>query len=357
MASPIRTLARGSALLAAAGVLVAAGWWAGRTALVPPSDPLPAPEPVLYEIVEGTVGRSLRFVAVAEWRSVDLARAGTAGTITSVEVDSGAEIDAGDVLFTVDLRPVVVGAGATPMFRDLALRAEGPDVAQLQELLGVLGFFEGEATGVFDRRTRAAVRAWQEAIGVPVDGVVRRGDVVFVPELPVRVVLAEGIVVGAPVSPGEVVVRRVVGDPEFVIPLVPDQRGLVPVDASVEVAYDGGVWEGRIVRSVENPEADELLLVLGADEGGPLCGRRCAEVVPLLGRSRYAAEVTIVPETTGPVVPIAAITTDPSGATSVTLADGTEAPVGIVAAAGGLAVVDGVSVGTVVVLPVSEPGP
>jgi hypothetical protein len=54
------------------------------------------------------------------------------------------------------------------------------------------------------------------------------------------------------------------------------------------------------------------------------------------------------------VIPVAGILTNPDGATSVRLADGTSVDVEVLAVADGLAVVEGVSEGDVILLPVEE---
>lgn len=342
-------------LVVAAG-LVFGGWWAGQAALEPPEDPFGPAVETAYTVVDGSVGRSLNFAAVAEWPMVDLARSGSAGVVTSVDVVAGDEVVAGSVVYSVDLRPVTIGVGAVPMFRDLFLRAEGPDVAQVQALLAEMGFFVGEVDGVFGRDMRDAVRVWQDANGLPDDGVVRVGDVMFVPSVPVRVVLGDMVIVGASLGGGEVTVRRVTGDPVFVIPLALEQRGLVPLDAEVFVGHGAGVWEGMIGMVREDDQRSELLLEIVALDGGSLCGAECAAEVPLIGRSNYPAEVVVIPETSGPVVPIAAIQTSPDGATYVRAPDGGQIPVTIVEASNGIAVVEGVGVGDVILLPVmSEP--
>jgi hypothetical protein len=76
--------------------------------------------------------------------------------------------------------------------------------------------------------------------------------------------------------------------------------------------------------------------------------------VPLLGETSFSTEIVVVPETEGPVIPVAGILTDPDGSTSVRLADGTTIEVEVLAVADGLAVVEGVSAGDVILLPVEE---
>ena len=335
----------------------AVGWWAGRTALVSPEDPLVGgSEPVTFVVDEGSVGRSLTFTAVAEWELVPVGRNSAAGVVTSVDVTPGDEVSAGSVLYTIDLRPVVVAVGAVPAFRDLSLRSEGPDVAQLQEMLAQLGWYEGEVDGSFGSSTRTAVRAWQQELGVNDDGVVRAGDVVFVPELPVRVAFSEALTVGARLGGGEEVVLVVPADPVFRVPLSIEQRNLVPLSAEVAVTFPEGVWSGRVDRAVESPEFGQLDLIVTARDGGSLCGSDCARWVDLEKRTDFRVDIVVIPEASGPVVPIAALHTDAANQPFVIGVDGMQIPVTVVAASQGIAVVEGVEAGTVIVLPVGETG-
>lgn len=333
-----------------------AGYWAGRVALEPPVDPLDVKvEPLTYVVGMGSVGRSLNFTALAEWELEDLGQGSAVGVVTSVELADGASlVNSGDVIYTVGLRPVVVAEGPVPMFRSLGMRAEGADVAQLQGLLAGLGFFSGEIDGSFGTATRAAVRDWQESLGVERSGVVEAGDIVFVASLPARVVVSESIWVGARLHGGETVLQLVPEVPSFWIRLAPEQSALVPLTADVNVEYGDGVWPGRIERAVENPEFGWLDLVLVGREGGPVCGADCEEWVGLKGRNDYWAEIIVIPQTEGPVVPVAAIGSDPGGNPFVTLEDGSTVPIAIVESANGIAVVEGVEPGTVILLPVES---
>ncbi|MCI0544125.1 MAG: hypothetical protein L0Z49_06720, partial [Actinobacteria bacterium] len=143
----------------------------------------------------------------------------------------------------------------------------------------------------------------------------------------------------------------------FWIQLAPEQRALVPLDAPVDVSYGGGVWQAATVQTIEfeDPQGfTELRLILESEDGGSVCGSECADWVPLESRTDFPAQVIVVPETTGPVVPVAAISTEPDGSTFLTRGSGETADVEVVASANGLAVVDGVQVGDVVLLP-SDP--
>lgn len=236
--------------LAIVVLMTMAGFWAGRVAILPPDDPLSSSaEPVTYEVVEQTIGRSLQFTAVAEWKSSPLGRAQIPGIVTSIGFEPGASVEPGEVLFTVDLRPVVVAEGAIPAFREMQSGDEGSDISQLQTLLVALGFLDEEPNGRFSPTTAAAVRAWQAALGVVDDGVVRRGDIVFAPELPARVVAAEALTVGALLIGGEVVVNVLRPAPTIVVPLTPEQRDLVPLAGDVVATYPDGTWPGVIARA------------------------------------------------------------------------------------------------------------
>jgi peptidoglycan hydrolase-like protein with peptidoglycan-binding domain len=96
------------------------------------------------------------------------------------------------VLDFADQHPVAGGLGGTPVLLmigslpawrgfDVAM-ANGPDVAQLEENLRALGFFEQDPDQRFDWVTREAVRDWQESLGMPRTGQIEFGRVVFEPE-------------------------------------------------------------------------------------------------------------------------------------------------------------------------------
>ncbi len=333
----------------------AAGWWGTRQALFPSPSPLAVPEPLTYAVVPGEVGRSLTFAAVAEWELSEAARNAASGTVTSVEIIDGTEVGPGQVLYRMDLRPVVVARGEIPAFRDLTTGLEGPDVAQLQGLLAELGFYQGPVDGRYGSETAGAVGAWQKSLGNKSDGVVRRGDLVFLPELPARVALGEGIEVGAPLSGGELAVLRVAEQPSFTIPLSVEQRSLVPLSAHVLISHPGGQWEGEIASARETTEG-QLDLVLVGKGGGSVCGEACPGLVPVGERIDFPVEVVVIPRTQGPVVPVAALQAEAGGRLTVRLLGGEVVEVEVLAASGGLAVVQGLEVGDVIVLPVTQPG-
>lgn len=331
--------------------LVGLGWWGGSVALRPPEDPLADRQPVTYTVDMGSVGRSLRFAAVAEWQLEDLARNAAAGVVTSVEIPPEGQVSSGAVVFSVNLRPVTVATGTVPAFRDLNLRTEGQDVVQLQRFLADTGFYGGQIDGIFGDVMQAAVRSWQRSLDLDDDGVVRRGDLIFVPELPARIILSEDVTVGASLSGGEAVLRRVLDEVQFRIPLGSEQLDLVPLSADVEVIHGKSSWDARVADVSESEASGEVSLILEGPDGGTVCGEDC-QAVPIRGQTRFPAEIIVVPETTGPVVPTAALRSLQDGSTVVTLEDGSQVPVAVLGSSDGLAVVDGVEVGQALLLPV-----
>ncbi|MDX1658511.1 MAG: peptidoglycan-binding protein [Nitriliruptorales bacterium] len=334
--------------------LFPAGWVAGQAAFVPPENPLETrPAPLTYVVQEATVGRSLSFAAVAEWDLSPVAPNRAVGVVTSVVIGPGTPADAGNVAFTVDLRPVVIAQGEVPMFRELRVGDEGPDVEQLQSFLAATGHFEGDPDGRFGADTASGVRAWQREVGVDPDGHVRPGDLVFVPELPGSFVVGDDIAVGRQVTGGEVALSAVSAIPRFWIPLAPDQRGFITPGMPVVLSLGAGTVEATVARVVEGSDVDGL----EAELDGIRCGDRCADLVRVGDRSTFQAQVVLTPEETGPAVPVAAIRSDAGNATFLVGSEGERLTVDVRASANGLAVVDGVRVGTEVRLPYGEPPP
>jgi len=78
---------------------------------------------------------------------------------------------------------------------DLTPGETGPDVAELQDALSSLGYYdEGDTHGYYGPATEYAVRAYYEHLGYtpPSSGGVPAADVVFLPSLPATVVAVNG---------------------------------------------------------------------------------------------------------------------------------------------------------------------
>lgn len=327
----------------------AAGYWAGRTTLVPPRVDAESSAETTYTVQIGTVGRTVTFPASATWPVASTVRSSAAGTITTVPLRTGDQLADGQVVFTVDMRPVIAATGIVPAYRDLSVGDEGPDVRQLQQLLVSLGFLtEAEADGHFDAATRRAVQRWQHSVAVTDDGTVRRADLLFVPHLPARVEVSDELSVGAPATPGMTAIEALGAVPTFSVELAAEQAATVPTSGKVDVVSADHTWPAQIT-DARTADGRLVLSLTGAD-GGAVCGDECGDVPAGGGSSVIHVELELTPAATGPTVPVSAIGTDPTGHTFVTTDSGVRIPVSVVSSDGGVAVVDGLAVGTTVQL-------
>lgn len=216
-------------------ILSAVAGWAAGTRVHSPADAAarsapPNPSPILVPVEERvlssnviTRGTGRPGPAREIWLASSHVKSGPrVMTSTSTE---GAVLSEGDVAMTVSARPVFILQGAIPTFRDLGPGADGADVRQLESALSRLGFDAGPVDGCYDAMTGDAVAAMYRRagyataitmnVGAPdatagnpscgslvqaVDSpVVPADEVVFMPEMPVRV--SDTIVpVGAPVE-------------------------------------------------------------------------------------------------------------------------------------------------------------
>lgn len=103
------------------------------------------------------------------------------GTITWLP-RAGAVIRPGQRIFAVDGDPVILMDGSVPAWRALSAGvSDGVDVRELERGLTALGYDPGTVDESFTAATAAAVRAWQEDLGLSQTGSVELGRVVFLP--------------------------------------------------------------------------------------------------------------------------------------------------------------------------------
>jgi peptidoglycan hydrolase-like protein with peptidoglycan-binding domain len=184
--APPRRRGRRAAALAAVGLLAAgAAWWtvarpqAGRgdPAGVAPATTtaaVAARDLRAQEQVQGTLG-------YGDARAVTNQRQ---GTITWLP-DEGAVVRRGQALYRVDGKPVQLLYGRLPAWRELSVGVDdGADVRQLEQNLVALGYDPNRVITVddhFTSATGAAVKRWQEVVGLDQTGTVRPGDAVWQP--------------------------------------------------------------------------------------------------------------------------------------------------------------------------------
>ncbi len=86
---------------------------------------------------------------------------GVDGQVSSVLVDDGDTINAGDVLYAIDGRAAVAVDGEFSFFRRLDVGSDGPDVLQLETILSSEGYDVGVVDQLYTESTRAGLREWQ----------------------------------------------------------------------------------------------------------------------------------------------------------------------------------------------------
>jgi peptidoglycan hydrolase-like protein with peptidoglycan-binding domain len=342
-------------IAAGIAILVVGGGvgWAAATVLTPAKDVLDSTAFTYVEVVNGEVGSSINLNTVAEWTPVPVGSNLASGVVTSVTVSAGQEVGPGAILYTVNLRPVVIAQGAIPAFRSLSTGMSGTDVAQLQSMLAALGLYGYEVDGQYDRVTREAVEAWQESLGLEADGSVQAGDIVYVPALPTRVALdTEKVQRGAALGGGEPVVQGLPAAPSFTIPVTDTQAALMPTGTRVEITGpEGDTWEGFVV----DQEADEqsgITVTLEGKDAASICAETCG-TIPVTGEALLRSRIVTVESVTGLTVPSAALLSRADGSIAVIDDEGVEHAVTVVTSARGMSVIEGVADGTMVRVPAS----
>lgn len=343
----IASTVMGLALLVAVG---AAGYWAGTNAIVPPELPVSTHATQTYTVSMGTVGRDAKVAVTSAWTTELTLFGNASGVVTTVRHEPGALAQAGDVVATVELRPVVVAQGRVPMFRTLKKDVRGPDVRQLQQLLRAKGFLKAKATGRFDPATIAATQRWQRSVGARQTGVVAPADLLFVERLPARLEVL--VATGSRVNPGDAFVRVLGATPSFTATVSGSTRAELATGMTVTITApdDATAWTGVLGTFEATPDGRYI-----ASISGDLCAGAC-DTIPVQGETALAGKVVLVPERTGVVVPVSALVQLPSGATAVMLPNNTIRGVTVVAEADGFAIVKGIDAGATILLP-AAPSP
>lgn len=263
------------------------------------------------DVGTGTVERSVQLSALPRWQLGTTIVNRRAGTVTSLDALGGlAPVATGDTLYSVDLRPTIVAVGTVPMFRELRVGTQGPDVAQLQRLLRSEGF-DVDDDSEFGAGTQTAVENWQRQLGLDPTGVVALGDVVFVPQLPARLVVDPAVGVGTSIGDGATIASGYAAEPSFVVPIQPEQTALFAVGMTVSL---GDPAIAATIAAIGQDDEGTHILTLGLS--GP-CSATCAALKPGDESSRLPTTIAVIPETTGVVVPAAAVRTDALGQPSV----------------------------------------
>jgi peptidoglycan hydrolase-like protein with peptidoglycan-binding domain len=170
-------------VLGAAGVVVAAvaglatvGLGGGgdpaaaRSALPPATAAIERTTLVETQDVDGTLGYGGARTVAGAGR----------GTLTWL-AGPGSVVSRGRAVYRVDDRPVPLLYGGLPLYRTLAEGTKGSDVLQFERNLRALGYTGFTVDKTYDAATAAAVRRWQDALGVDETGRVAPGAAVVAP--------------------------------------------------------------------------------------------------------------------------------------------------------------------------------
>lgn len=348
-----RRLVIGAIWAASAIAAALLGWWAAHQATSPPGITVLQPQPITVEVTHGTVTVEQVYGIEAMWTTAPVGVNGYAGTLTSVALArEGSAVSPGDVLYTVDLEPVVALHGSVPAFRDMRQGTQGDDVSQLQRYLVEAGYLRGVPDGKYGAATAAAVDRWSGDLGVARSGGVPLGRVVFIPELPATLAPANDLRAGTRVMPGEELLVGAHAEPQFRFRVLPEAVSRTVPGLTVRIDANGQDWHAEVDRLAT--EADDLgttfAILRPVGEAESICGSECDSVLTLGATAILPGTLVLVPPTEGAQVPTAAIMSTAAGATYVTLADGTERPVEVLASNDGRSIVSGVQPGDRVVL-------
>lgn len=318
-----------------------------------PSNTSQVESPATVVVSNGTVGSSMTLNARATWEEVSSTTNGATGTVTTVDVNVGAAIDAGDQIYSVNLRPVVAGQGSIPSFADTVLGDSGQAVEQLQSFLSYLGYWQWEIDGKFDKNFEDAIKLWQSDYGYQPDGVVKEGDIIWFDALPQRIALdEESLFAGARITAGEGTIATLSTEPKFTIDVKEFQAQSIATGTLVSLnPAPSTIWSAQI-ESLYTPEdsLDTVVAVLEGEGGDSICGDECGSI-PMETPELIPAEIVLVTAQEGLVVPNAAITSTAAGETVLTSVDGNSFEIEVLTSAKGMSLIDGVPEGFVAVLP------
>ncbi|MFC5748577.1 peptidoglycan-binding protein [Actinomadura rugatobispora] len=170
-----------AAALSAAGVVVVAGAGLATTGLGGGGRPAPARgalPPDTTAVERTTLVETQQADGTLGYGSERTAAGSGGGTVTWLP-RPGDRITRGRTAYRVDNRPVPLLYGSLPLYRTLSEGREGPDVKQLERNLRALGYTGFTVDGSFESGTTAAVKRWQDDLGVPETGTVAPGSVLI----------------------------------------------------------------------------------------------------------------------------------------------------------------------------------
>jgi len=180
------------------------------------------------------------------------------GTVTWLPA-TGATVGRGKALYKLDNKPVVLLYGSLPAYRTLQSGVKGADVRQLEKNLWALGYRGFTVDDKYTSATAAAVKDWQDDLGLTKTGTVDTSQIWYAPTA-VRVdsVTSEK---GASAQPGAEILKYTGTALVATVDLTMDAQRLAVQGAAVQIEMpDGKTVPGKIVKvgtTVQQGQGDE----------------------------------------------------------------------------------------------------
>jgi hypothetical protein len=263
---------------------------------------------------------------------------GDLAVVTAVATAPGAQVDDGSLIAAVAGRPVFVLQGQIPAYSTMSYGSSGAEVTELQAGLEAVGFSIGSDTaGTYGAGTAAAVADLYQRVGYapvtaagPAGGssakhkarpeqyaTVPLGEVMFTPSLPVIVVSVAHL--GQTIASGKPLAKLGSGRLSFQATTDVNTASLLKIGATGRATSDLSNGSFAIRLSAKRPGS--------APGGGPgsqltLTPVNPAAAAPYVGQNMALHVVTGQAGGLRWVVPVSAVVTDASGASSVTVLHG-----------------------------------
>lgn len=330
-----------------------------ETGSVAVSDVVVMAGPASVAEVSASAGSSVRagspVVSVQVRDSASTVTSGYAGRATLVP-RAGATLATGDVAYEHDTVPVPAVVGTELLDRELKLGvSDGADVEQLETALTELGYTDDgnlEVDETFDEHTEQAVKDWEDALGLEtVDGVIELGQYVVVP--------AGSTVLDVLVERGDTLAN---GDALFTTAISTRH-----VDGMIDSADEGLLSVGNTVGVEFADGSTSTATITGIDPSRPDAADPANDITPFTlsigeipeayqGRSEIKVDLTVTEELAkgATVVPATALIGQGDGSYVVEVVSGQSTKYVKVATglfADGYVAVEGIDVGTAVVVP------
>ncbi|MGL5405259.1 MAG: peptidoglycan-binding domain-containing protein [Propionibacteriaceae bacterium] len=326
-------------------IMLCLGLFAGKNVLQGPRQKVSETNqaPATTTAIAGKVGKTIPTSIEVAWQTIGTIRATSEGTITKLSSDQ--IIKSGSIIYEIDLHPVYVFLGETPMFRDIGPGTKGRDITQLRHALAASGFGYDSESDTFDTNLSNAIYAWQRSVGFTATGVVTPADISFAPQLPARVKPAENVHIGTHTSAGTDVMIILNAEPSFKLVMHEEQAKQVPDQGAVEISGpQGKIWSAQL--GERHNEEIKIVVSLTGVQNASVCAEGCAAISSTT--TQLLGKIIVIPESSGISVPRSAVRVSDQGKAEVILPDGTVTPVTVIADASGKMIIEGISAGTVI---------